>query len=81
MPYLSAHTLSETTAQTKVFLYEPHLVTNLADLVRPDKEMPFVSEPFSRSLSRTKSKFRIYKHMLFVLLMASQGILASSLKY
>ena len=34
--------MSETTAQNKVFIYEPHLVANLAELIHPDKGIPNV---------------------------------------
>ncbi|KAI8145482.1 hypothetical protein BJV82DRAFT_39092 [Fennellomyces sp. T-0311] len=37
---IMAHTVSETTAQNKVFIYEPHLVANLAELIHPEKEIP-----------------------------------------
>ena len=37
--YIIAHTVSETTAQNKVFIYEPHLVSNLAELIHPTKQI------------------------------------------
>ncbi|KAI9270590.1 hypothetical protein BDA99DRAFT_478483 [Phascolomyces articulosus] len=37
---IMAHTVSETTAQNKVFIYEPHLVASIAELIHPEKQMP-----------------------------------------
>ena len=35
-----AHTTTETTAQSKLFLYEPELIPQLAELVHPDRAVP-----------------------------------------
>lgn len=35
-----AHTTSESSAQSKLFLYEPELIAQLAELVHPDREVP-----------------------------------------
>lgn len=35
-----AHTSSESAAQTKLFLYEPELIPQLAELVHPDRKVP-----------------------------------------
>lgn len=35
-----AHTTTETTAQSKLFLYEPELIPQLAELVHPDRSVP-----------------------------------------
>ncbi|KAI9470603.1 MAG: hypothetical protein EXX96DRAFT_362871 [Benjaminiella poitrasii] len=36
---IMAHAVSETTAQNKVFIYEPHLVSQLAELISPEKQV------------------------------------------
>ncbi|RUO95432.1 hypothetical protein BC936DRAFT_144031, partial [Jimgerdemannia flammicorona] len=38
---IMAHVVSETQAQSKVFMYEPEIVNNLAELIQPDKRVPF----------------------------------------
>ncbi|KAF7724152.1 hypothetical protein EC973_001277 [Apophysomyces ossiformis] len=38
---IMAHTVSETTAQNKVFVYEPHLVNQLAELMHPEKMVSY----------------------------------------
>lgn len=42
--FFIAHTASESTAQNKVFVYEPHLVSHLADAVNPSKPISYVSQ-------------------------------------
>lgn len=41
--YLVAHAVSETTAQNKVFIYEPYLISQLAELISPEKQVDYVS--------------------------------------
>jgi hypothetical protein len=38
-----AHTVSEAMAQNRVFMYEPNLIANLADVIHPEKNAPLVS--------------------------------------
>lgn len=38
-----AHTMSETIAQNRVFIYEPHLVPQIAQLVSYDNSISIVS--------------------------------------
>lgn len=38
-----AHTVSEAMAQNRVFMYEPTLIANLANLIHPEKSAPLVS--------------------------------------
>lgn len=38
-----AHAVSETTAQNKVFIYEPYLISQLAELISPEKQVDYVS--------------------------------------
>lgn len=38
-----AHAVSETTAQNKVFIYEPHLISQMADLIAPENNVDIVS--------------------------------------
>lgn len=38
-----AHAVSETTAQNKVFIYEPYLISQLAELISPEKQVDIVS--------------------------------------
>lgn len=40
---VTAHTVSEAMAQNRVFMYEPSLINNLADLIHPEKNAPLVS--------------------------------------
>ncbi|KAI9321546.1 hypothetical protein BX666DRAFT_2072991 [Dichotomocladium elegans] len=44
---LVAQTVSETTAQNKVFLYEPHLVSKLAELTRPGNAVSYDVQTYS----------------------------------
>lgn len=37
---IMSHTVSEAMAQNRVFMYEPNLITNLADLIHPEKHAP-----------------------------------------
>lgn len=41
--FFIAHTMSETIAQNRVFIYDPHLVSQIAQLVSYDKRVPIVS--------------------------------------
>lgn len=37
-----AHGVSENTAQNKIFIYEPYLVSQLIDLISPEKNIDLV---------------------------------------
>ncbi|CAO3607400.1 unnamed protein product [Cunninghamella blakesleeana] len=57
---IMSHTASETTAQNKVFVYEPHLVAHLADLIHPTKSVDFEIQTYALyaldAISRHRNK-------------------------
>lgn len=71
--------MSETTAQNRVFVYEPHLVSNLAELLHFEKAVPYVCFRNKCLLKRQTDCVvcRIYKFSLCVHSMELQGIAQS----
>ncbi|CAG8766933.1 5759_t:CDS:2, partial [Acaulospora morrowiae] len=57
---IMAHVIPEQVAQPKLFLYEPDIVSNLAELVHPDRNVPFDIQTVSffalDGISRYRSK-------------------------
>ncbi|KAI8368284.1 uncharacterized protein BYT42DRAFT_522115 [Radiomyces spectabilis] len=57
---IMAHTVSDTTAQNRVFVYEPHLVNYLAELIQPEKSIPYDVQTYALfaldAIARHRSK-------------------------
>lgn len=78
-----AHTMSETIAQNRVFIYEPHLVAQIAQLVSYDNSVSIVS--ISGRVYGTCSKcwrnYRIFKLMPYTRWMVLPDTDPKSLRY
>ncbi|CAO3595638.1 unnamed protein product [Absidia cylindrospora] len=63
---IMAHTASESTAQNKVFVYEPHLVSHLADAVNPSKPISYDVQTYALyaldAISRHRTKLNEILH-------------------
>jgi hypothetical protein len=69
--------MSETIAQNRVFIYDPHLVPQIAQLVSYDNRVPIVSRKskmYRVTCVLILFLYRIFKHMHYTPWMVLQGI-------
>ncbi|KAI7908284.1 uncharacterized protein BX663DRAFT_482482 [Cokeromyces recurvatus] len=56
---IMANAVSETTAQNKVFIFEPHLVSQLAELISPEKQTDITIQTYTLYAMDALIKYRI----------------------
>lgn len=60
--FYSAHAIAEVTAQNKVFVYEPYLISQLAELISPENNVDPVSFGIIHNPPKKKTHFFCVGH-------------------